>query len=87
MLKMPRKEVHNAFEKLIFGKITGISELMDMPSKFLKGQHQKLFHDIPSAAVLSMYLSGSFAENFSAALLHINLDKILKEMKPHGKKR
>jgi len=87
---MPRKEVHDAFESLILGKITGMTDLMDAPVSFLHGHHQKIFHSLPELIPLAMSLGGNFIENIMAGLLHIILDQTMTKgkflMKKNNKK-
>lgn len=80
---MPRREVHDAVEQLLLGTVTGMSELMDAPSKTLRGNHQVLYHTVGEVVVLARQLGGDFTKNVLAGMLHIELDKMMKE----GKRR
>lgn len=80
---MPRGPVHDFVEKMILGKVTGMSQLMDAPSAFLHGQHRRLFHSVPEVMMLSFFLldRNTYAENVFAGLLHIALDEMFSETK------
>ena len=78
--------MHDIFEEAFFGKITGMTEVMDAPSKTLKARHRVLFHDIPSVMMISFLKGGNVMDNFRAGLLHLALDNSLSEGKRAIKK-
>jgi hypothetical protein len=80
-MNMPRKPTHDGFEKAVIGRITGMTDIMDMPSRIYLGHHQKFFHDVPQMLIIAMINGGNILENIEAGLVHIMLDKILK----HGR--
>jgi len=76
---MPRKREHDAIEHLLLGKVTKMSELMDIPSKYLKNRHRVLWHDPISVGVLSFVAGGNPLENWIAGMTHLLLDNILND--------
>lgn len=75
---MPRQPTHDGFERAVLGKLTGMTEIMDMPSRFMLGHHQRVFHDVPQMIVIAMIKGGNIFENIEAGLIHLMLDKLLK---------
>ena len=83
---MPRREMHDIFEKALLGTITGMTKIMDAPSKTLKARHRRLFHDIPSMMMISFLKGWNVEDNIKAGLLHLSLDNSLSEGKRQVKK-
>ena len=79
---MPRKAVHDAFERALLGHTTGMTDLMDAPSAKLLGHHQTVFHTEKDVVMLAMLNGGDVAENVIAGILHLAMDNIMKEFKP-----
>lgn len=83
---MPRREMHDIFEEAMLGKITGMTKIMDAPSKTLKARHRILFHDIPSVMLIAMLKGGDIQANIKAGILHLALDNTMSEGKQAIKK-
>lgn len=91
---MPRKPTHDIFEMNCLGYLTGMTDLMDAPVKFLHGHHRILFHSPIQVAMLAKLKGGNFGDNIIAGLLHLTLDKSMSKGKrfltkhaKHAKKR
>lgn len=78
---MPRKELHNLIEKMMLGKLTGMSELMDSASSVLHSHHRIIGHDPVQIALFSLMKGGNFLDNLKAGLLHTLLDESFTEGK------
>jgi hypothetical protein len=83
---MPRREMHDIFEEAFLGEITGMTAIMDAPSKTLKARHRAIYHDIPSVIMISLLKGGNIIQNIKAGLLHLALDNSLSEGKRAVKK-
>lgn len=83
---MPRKDVHDIFEKNLLGYITGMTEKMDAPSQWLHGQHREVLHTIPDVLILAGSIGGSYSDNVQAGLLHLFLDGFFSDGKKMLKK-
>lgn len=76
---MPRRQIHDQFERAFLGKVTGISEVMDAPSKELRGNHRQLYHDEDSVLALALELGRTAAEvedYYLAGMLHLLVDSL-----------
>lgn len=71
----PRKAFHEAVEALALGHTTQMGEIMDLPAKWLKGQHQRVFHSPAEVLLLASMCPGNIVENFLAGMLHISMDQ------------
>jgi len=69
---MPSRREHDALEKALLGRITGISAEMDRPARWLGKGHRRLFHDRRYVAVIA---ASRGVEAATAAALHIAADR------------
>jgi len=77
---MPRKDFHDILEKLLFGKLTGMSGIMDGPAQQGLGSHHRiLYHDPLQIALISLLKGGDFTTNFLAGMLHTTVDVVMSE--------
>ena len=83
---MPRREMHDIYERAMLGKITGMTKIMDAPSKTLKARHRVLYHDVQSVCLIAMTLGGNVQDNLKAGFLHLALDSMMSEGKQSLKK-
>ena len=78
-----RKQEHDVLEYLVLGKVTGISQLMDAPSRILGPDHRLVGHDPLSVVVLSLLIDddkSTVEDRILAGLLHIMVDEVWTEL-------
>ena len=76
---MPRREVHEMIDQLLFGKkFTHVHMLKDFPSKFLGARHRVLFHDNMTNLLIGMRYG---SEALLSAYLHDLVDFATTEAK------
>ncbi len=68
------------FELIMLGRITGITEILDMYADELKGQHQKKGHD--HETVYEYFLMTGDPDVLLAGELHLMLDDYWKKLRP-----
>ncbi len=78
---MPRKQEHDAFERMILGYVTGMTDLMDAPAQMLKHHHRALFHDFIQINALAIAMGGNYADNLVAGMIHVLLDDAVSSTK------
>lgn len=67
---------HKLFERLLLGKETRMSEIMDFPVSFMGSRHRQLFHTPAEVLVLANVAEGDFMTNVIAGFLHLALDNL-----------
>ncbi len=75
---MPRGDTHAFFEKAILGKVTPMSDFMDMFYSTLHSHHREKMHSVEDVAALAMLLADdkhSFEDLLQAGLLHLIVDQ------------
>ena len=73
---MPKHNIHNFVNKLLFGrKFEKVDKTLDYSVRFLGPSHRKVFHDYFTGPLVGIIVTKSLS-GIAAAFVHINLDKI-----------
>ena len=75
---MPRGDTHAFFERAMLGKVTPMSDVMDMMHPILHSHHRAFGHDARDILALAAMLAGeefTFEELVVSGLLHLLVDE------------
>jgi len=84
---MPRGDLHDLIERVLLGKITAMSDVMDMMHPILHSHHRIFGHDPVQVAILAALVASdkdSFWDNFKAGIVHLLVDKLFDGVKNAG---